>query len=110
MFLELLPDIFLGELARQALQKLNSPLHGEIRLRSQRHHALGKMLVIFGQQPEGDHEEVNVVKQDCSLFAVGFALLQKGDGMLAPMPKRIEMVRGVIAIVEAEAVALQAYG
>lgn len=40
------------------------------------------------------------------LFSVAILLFQEGDGMIAPVSSRIEMVGGMVAVVIAEAVAL----
>lgn len=92
LLLELLPNVFFGELARQTLQKLNTLLHGEICLSAKRNQTLGKVLIVFHHQPIGDHQKVNIVEQDCSLLSVRLPLLQERNWVITPMPERVEVM------------------
>lgn len=64
------------------------------------------MLVVLAQQRDGQHEVVDVVEDERVLVRILLLLRQEGDGVVAPMPQRVEMVRGVVAVVVAVAVAL----
>lgn len=64
------------------------------------------MDIIFPQQVHGKHDIVDIAKNKSMLFSVAILLFQEGDGMIAPVSSRIEMVGGMVAVVIAEAVAL----
>jgi hypothetical protein len=62
--------------------------------------------VVLHEQPDRDHEVVDVVKDEGLLGGVGFLLPEEGDGVVPPVAPRVEVVRGVVAVVVAVAVAL----
>lgn len=64
------------------------------------------MHIVLPDEPVGDHEIVDIAEDQCMLARVAVLLLEKGDRVLAPVTAGIEMVRGVVAVVEAEAVTL----
>lgn len=68
--------------------------------------ALGEVHVVLHDEADGDHDVVDVLEGECVLAGVLVLLLQESDGVLAPVAQRVEVVRGVVAVVEAEAVAL----
>lgn len=72
-----------------------------------RHQTLRQCIVVLHQQPDRNHQVIDIVKHQSSAFAVCFFGLQEVDRLVAPVPARVEMVRCVVAVVEAVAVALR---
>jgi hypothetical protein len=70
------------------------------------YHAFGQGLVVSEHEPHSHHEIVNVVEDEGVLRCILLLPFDESDGVLTPMAQRVEMVRGVIAIVEAMAVTL----
>jgi hypothetical protein len=64
------------------------------------------MHIVLGEQGEGDHQVVDVVEDERVLVRVLLLLREESNGVLAPVAERVEVVRGVVAVVEAVAVAL----
>lgn len=64
------------------------------------------MDIIPPEQLEGDHEEVDVAEDKGVLGRVAVLLFEKGDGVVAPVAARVEVVGGVVAIVITKSVAL----
>lgn len=69
-------------------------------------HAFCEVVVVFHEQADGHHDKVNVVEDEGCLGGVVLAGLQEGDGVVAPVAEGVEVVRGVVAVVEAVAVGL----
>lgn len=64
------------------------------------------MHIVLPDEPVGDHEIVDIAEYQRMLARVAVLLLEKRHRVLAPVTAGIEMVRGVVAVVEAEAVTL----
>ena len=79
--------------------------HGNL-LRPDRHKALGEGVVVFAEEPHCDHHIVDVVEDEGVLRGVVVPGLEEGDGVVAPVAEGVEVVRGVVAVVEAVAVGL----
>ena len=65
-----------------------------------------KVVVVLANEPDCDHEEVDVMEDQCLTLSVEVLLLHEVHGLLAPMSQRVQMMAGVIAIVERESIAL----
>jgi hypothetical protein len=64
------------------------------------------MHIVLPDEPVGDHEIVDIAEDQRMLGRIAVFLLEKRYRVLAPVTAGIEMVRGVVAVVEAEAVTL----
>lgn len=64
------------------------------------------MLVVLAQQRDGQHKIIDIVEHEGVLINVLLFLRQEGYGVVAPVAQRVEVVRGVVAVVVAVAVAL----
>lgn len=64
------------------------------------------MSVVFYEKSEGDFEVVDVVKDEGVLRAVGELVREEVHGVLAPVATWVEVVRGVVPVVETVSVAL----
>lgn len=76
-------------------------------LRSNRHQTPGQVVVILPHEPDGDHDVVDVVEDEGPAVLVLFLGLHEGERVVAPVAARVEVVRGVPAVVEAVAVTLE---
>ena len=65
------------------------------------------MLVILAQQGDSQHEVVDVIEHECMFVGVLRLLREEGDGVVAPVAERVEVMRGVVAVVVAVAVTLK---
>ena len=83
--------------------------HGDL-VGAYRHEAAREALVVLHQEADGDHEVVDVVEDQGALLGVGVLLLEEGLGVVAPVAEGVEVVRGVVPVVEAVAVALRMGG
>ena len=68
--------------------------------------ALGKVIVVLPHEVVGDHEIVDIVEYERSTLLVLFFGLHKCDRVVTPVTARVEMMRGVPAVVEAVAITL----
>lgn len=64
------------------------------------------MVVVLHEEPNGQHEEVDVVEHQGVFIGVGCFLLEERDRVVTPVAKGVEVVRGVVSVVVAEAVTL----
>lgn len=64
------------------------------------------MRIVLPDEPVGDHEIVDIAEDQRMLAGVAIFLLEKRHRVLAPVTAGVEMVRGVVAIIEAEAITL----
>jgi hypothetical protein len=64
------------------------------------------MLVVVLQQFDRDHNVVNISENESSLLGILVLLLDKRYWMFAPVSSGIEMMRRVVAVIEAVPVAL----
>ena len=62
------------------------------------------MQVVLPQQRESKHQIIDIVEHQRAAVSVGFLGLQEMNGLLAPVSEGVEVVGGVVAVVEAEAV------
>jgi hypothetical protein len=101
-----LGNLLLAELPGLAPQHLDTLFVCELHLVTHRHQTAGDVIVILPQQVDGKHHVVDVVEHEGMLIGVLLLLRQERHRMVAPMTKRVEVVRGVVTIVVAVAVAL----
>lgn len=78
----------------------------QINLFAHWHEIVCKDVVIFSQQSNGDHEVVNVAEYKGAFFGIGVLGFDETERVVAPVTAGVEVVRSVIAIIEAMAVAL----
>ena len=64
------------------------------------------MFVVFGKQAESNHEVVDIIEHEGVLRGISGFLRKEGDRVITPVAHGVQVVRGVVAIVEAVAVAL----
>jgi len=102
----LLRDLLLCEPPGLPLQHLHALLHRHLHLLAHRNQATRQVLVVLAQQCDGQHEVVDVVEDQRVLIRVLLLLRQERDGMVTPVAERIEVMRGVIPVVVAVAIAL----
>lgn len=99
-------NLLLAKLARLAPQILRALLDAHLHLHiTDGDQAACEVHVVFGQQAKRDHEVVDVVEDEGLLVGVGGFLGEEGRGVVAPVAERVEVVRRVVAVVEAVAVA-----
>ena len=98
------PNLLLGEFPRLAPQHFRHLLPTHPNLLSHRHQRIRQMQVVLPQQRESKHQIIDIVEHQRAAVSVGFLGLQEMDGLLAPVAEGVEVVRGVVAVVEAEAV------
>ena len=66
----------------------------------------GEVVVVLQQQADRHLEVINPMKHQRAPRAIRFFRAEEMHRLLAPVPPRVEVVRGVVAVVEADAVAL----
>lgn len=106
---KLLANVLLGELPHLGAQHVGNLLFGHVDLIADWNEAVGKIQIIFAQQPDGHHVVIDVVKDERASLGVRILGLEEVDGLLAPMPAWVQVVSCVIAVVEAETVALELF-
>jgi len=100
-------NLLLGEPPRLPPQHgRNLPLaHPD--LITHRHQTRRQAHVILPQQRDGHHDVVDILEGQGAAFGVlGFGF-DEGEGVVAPVPAGVEVVGGVVAVVEAVAVGLR---
>ncbi len=65
-----------------------------------------KIRIVFLQELDRHHEIVDIVKHKRTAGPICFLRFQEVEWVVPPVPPWIQVVRGVVAVVEAEAVAL----
>ena len=65
------------------------------------------MHVILRQYSERDLQIIDVVEDQGTFLGIAFLRFEECMWVIAPVTERVEVVRGVVAVVEAEAVRLQ---
>ena len=103
----LLRNLLLTKLARLPSQHICPFLNRQLHLLAHRHQTSGQMHVVLGKQGEGDHKVVNVVEDERVLVGVLLLLGEERDRVLTPVAEGVQVVRGVITVIEAVAVALE---
>lgn len=71
-----------------------------------RHHALGQRHVILHDQPDSNHNVIDVMENQRIVGRVGFLALEEGHGVFAPVTQGVEVVRSMVAVIVAVAVGL----
>lgn len=71
-----------------------------------RHETPRQVVVVLAHQSHCDHDVVDVAEHEGMLGRIPVLLPQEGHRVVAPVAARVQMVRGVIAVIVAEAVAL----
>jgi len=99
-------DLLLSKLPCLALQHLDLLVKRKFHLVAHRYETLGDVLVVLSQQIDCEEEVVDVVKDNCLFIRVLLLLRQEGNWVLAPVAERVEVMRGVVAIVVTVSVAL----
>lgn len=69
-------------------------------------HAFGEMRVVLAQERKCHHEVVDVVEDQGIIGGVGVFGLEECHWVLAPVAERVQMVRGVVSVIEAVTIAL----
>jgi hypothetical protein len=64
------------------------------------------VLVVLHQEPNGDHEIVDVVEDQCPLLGIRLLLVEEGLRMVTPVAERVEVMGGMVPIVKAVTVTL----
>lgn len=80
--------------------------HGDLFL-ANGDHATRQVLVVLLQQVDGDEDVVNVVEDEGILLGVFGLALEESRGVVAPVSKRVQVMRGVVTIVVTEPIALE---
>jgi hypothetical protein len=62
--------------------------------------------VVLAQELHCHHEPVDIVENKSPSGAISFFRFEEMDWMVSPMPSWVEVMCGVVAVVEADAVAL----
>jgi len=106
LFSPLLRNLLFGELSCLTLQHRYPLVHGQCHLVTHWHEAFRQVLIILLQQIDGEKHVVDVVEHERMLVGVLLLLRQKRHGVFTPVTERIQVVRGVVAIVVAVSVAL----
>lgn len=100
-------DLVLGEGSRVPPEHHGALLHGHADLLlADGHHALGQPGIVLAEQRDRHEEVVDVVEDQGAVRGVRVLGLEEGHGVLAPVPHGVEMMRGVVPVVEAVTVAL----
>lgn len=101
-------NLFFCERNGMPLEHFDSLLHRHADLcLPNGNHALGKVRIVLGKQLDRHHQVVDVVKDQCPIRGIGVLGLEKGSRVVAPMSHRVQVVRGVVTVIEAVAVALK---
>ena len=99
-------DLLLTKPSRLPPQHLRNLTFLHTNLVPDRHQTLSQLHVILPQQRNRHHDVVDIVENERAVGGVlGFGF-REGKGVVAPVPARVEVVRGVVAVVEAVAVGL----
>lgn len=99
-------NIFLCKAPSFCLQHRCDLFHAHADLVTDGHQASCQMQVVLAQEPVSDHEIVNVAEDEGLFACVARFLVQKAERVIAPVAARVQVVRGVVAVIEAEAVTL----
>lgn len=102
----LLCNFFFCKPSRLALQHLYLLVKREVHLVTHGHQALCNMFIVLPQKVDREEEVVNVVEHYCVFVGVLLLLGEERDRVLAPVAKRVEVVRGMVTIVVAVSVTL----
>lgn len=70
------------------------------------HHALSQPGIVLAQQRDRHEEVVDVVEDQGAVRGICVLGLEEGHRVLAPVSHRVEMMRGVVSVIEAVTVAL----
>lgn len=64
------------------------------------------MKIVLAQQIDGNEDIVDIAEDERALLCVPGLLLHERRGVVSPVAAGIQVVRGVVTVVEGEAVAL----
>lgn len=70
------------------------------------HQTLRQMIVILPQERDRDHDIVDVAEHKRLLRRVLLLRFEEGGWVFTPVPQRVQVMRGMVAVVETVAVAL----
>ena len=98
--------IILCELLRLGAQQRGSLLQSQRDLVAHGHQAFGQVHVVFLHQLDRQHDVVDIPEHQSVFGSIAMFLLQESDRVFTPVSSRIEVVRGVVAIIIAEPIAL----
>lgn len=70
------------------------------------YHALGQPGIVLAQQRDRHEEVVDVVEDQGAVRGICVLRLEEGHRVLSPVSHGVEMMRGVVPVIEAVAVAL----
>lgn len=99
-------DFLLREAPRLGAQHVRELLLRHADLVAHGHEAVGKVHIVLLHQLKCHHQVVDVVEDKRSAVAVGGLGFDEVHGLIAPVSARVQVVAGVVAVIEAEAVAL----
>lgn len=102
----LLRNLLLAKLPCLTLQQCYPLLVCELHLIAHRYQAVSDVIIVLAQQIDRKHHVIDIVENKRMLIRILFLLRQKCDRVVAPVTKRIEMVRGVIAVIVAVSITL----
>ena len=104
---KLFPNVFLRESSGLGSQHVGQFSMAHADLVPDRYQAGGEMIVVLAQQGDGQHDVVDVAKDEGAAGSISVFGLKEADGMIPPMPARVQVMRRVPAIVETESVTLR---
>jgi hypothetical protein len=65
-----------------------------------------EMIIVLAHETVGYLKVVDVSKDECSASDIGILALDEGERLVAPVAEGVQMMRGVVAVVEAETIGL----
>lgn len=101
-----LPDLLLAKPPRLPPQHLSQLNLTHPNLLPHRHQLLRQMQVVLRQQAKRNLEVVDILKDQGSFLGVACFGFQEGVWVVSPVAEWVKVVRGVVAVVEAETVGL----
>jgi hypothetical protein len=104
---KLSPDVVIREPPRLAPQHFHPFPMVHLNLVSNRHQTRCQIIVVFPHQPIRELHVVDITEYERVFGRVEVFGFKKCGGVITPVTERVEMVRGVVAIVETIAVALR---
>lgn len=64
------------------------------------------MLVILPKKIDSDEDIVDIPEYEGIFLRIAVLLLEEGNGMISPVTAGVEMVRGVVTVIERESITL----
>lgn len=79
---------------------------GHVDLVANGNQTFGKIVIVLPKQVHSDEDIIDISEDQGILPGIAILLLEESDRMISPMATGVEVVRGVVAIVERESVTL----